>query len=78
MPDELEYPTDDEKSERYHPKVRYKETNGDQQYRQSDHRNTETVSQPVDRVLVPLGVFFDPLVPRFTAKHNLVLHFWLS
>src|SRR5213593_1164355 len=69
MSNELKYPAYDEKSERDPPKSGHKKAKGYKKDRDSDHRDSEAMHQPVYRVLVTFRIFLDPIVPRSSAHH---------
>ena len=61
--DELERPADDEERDRRGPEAMPEDGREEQRQRQDDERNSESVAEPVQRMLMALCVFADPTVP---------------
>src|SRR5262249_25149431 len=67
--DELEHPADDEQHGGPLPEAGNRDRRGEQRERQHDQRDSDGVTEPVDRVLMARRVLRDPFVGRSVSEH---------
>ena len=68
MPNELECPANYKQAERPIEQIRKEDGKGQYSQRQDNGRNAQLVTELVGRMLMALGIFFNPQIPAFAKK----------
>ena len=67
--DELENPSDEEKTQRIQPQLVKEDAGDEKRDRKQDSRNAQRVTHPVHRMLMTGAVLRDPLLVGASAQH---------